>query len=321
MTSWIQAADGSLQESAQAASSLVSRLTSLDFWLGAPLRILVIISLGVLLHLFLRLVIRKVTDSIARGATSRVVPAQQKDQPQKQARRSKLARAWMTDSSQASIRQAQRAQTIGSVLRSISSLSITAITIVMIIAELGFNVAPVLASASVVGVALSFGAQSLVKDFLTGIFIVAEDQLGIGDWVTLGDQSGRVEAVGLRTTQVRDEKGTLWHVRNGEILKVGNSSQGWAQLLLDLALPADTDLDQQVPIILDACAQALTKPDIAPAVVGKTKYLGLESLDEDQLVIRLRITLAPAAQQRVEPRIRQELKKALKGQGLQLILR
>ncbi|MDO4898185.1 MAG: mechanosensitive ion channel, partial [Rothia sp. (in: high G+C Gram-positive bacteria)] len=176
-----------LADSAENAGNLLTRLTSLDFWLGAPLRILAIVVIGLIFHTVVHLVIRKVTASIARGTKSRVVDVSSQ----------KGAQRWKTDTALSSARQSQRAQTVGSVLRSVASIVIWTVMIVMIIAELGFNIAPVIASAGVVGVALSFGAQSLVKDFLSGIFIVAEDQLGIGDWVDLGEAAGEVEAVGL----------------------------------------------------------------------------------------------------------------------------
>lgn len=213
-----QATSTPLLESTEATVNFLARLTQLDFWLGVPLRILIILVLGLTIQMGLRLTIRKITDSIARGTRSRILGADAAGLPSTDligAQTQVLA-----------LRQAQRAKTVGSVLHSVASMVTWTVMIVMIIAEMGFNIAPVIASAGVVGVALSFGAQSLVKDFLSGIFIVAEDQLGIGDWVDLGEAQGRVEAVGLRTTQVRDQKGTLWHVRNGEILRVGNASQG-----------------------------------------------------------------------------------------------
>ena len=123
---------------------------------------------------------------------------------------------------------------MGSLLKSITSIVIFTIVGITAIAELGYPVGPLIASAGIVGVALGFGAQSLVKDFLSGIFMIFEDQYGVGDSVDLGEAGGTVEAVGLRVTRLRDVEGTVWYVRNGEILRVGNQSQNWARTVLDI---------------------------------------------------------------------------------------
>ena len=123
-------------------------------------------------------------------------------------------------------RRRERALTMGSVLKSIVGALIMGIAGIMILAELGVNIAPILTGAGILGVALGFGAQNFVKDFLAGIFMILEDQLGVGDVVDTGHAIGTVEAVGLRVTRLHDEQGTIWYVRNGEVLRVGNESQG-----------------------------------------------------------------------------------------------
>lgn len=123
-------------------------------------------------------------------------------------------------------RRRQRAETMGSVLRSIASFVIFTIVLIMVLGELGFDIGPLIASAGLVGAALGFGAQSLVKDFLSGGFLFFEDQYGVGDRIVVGDTEGVVEALTLRITRMRADDGTTWYVRNGEILKVGNVSQG-----------------------------------------------------------------------------------------------
>ncbi|MGL5828806.1 MAG: mechanosensitive ion channel family protein, partial [Angustibacter sp.] len=136
----------------------------------------------------------------------------------------------------ASDRLHQRAQTIGSVLRSLITVTVSLFALLLILAEFEINLGPLLASAGVAGVALGFGAQNLVRDFLSGLFIVFEDQYGVGDIVNLGEVSGTVEAISLRTTQLRDATGVTWYVRNGEILRVANLSQGWATAIVDLPM-------------------------------------------------------------------------------------
>ncbi len=122
-------------------------------------------------------------------------------------------------------RQAERARTIGTVFSSAFNAAIWIIAIGMILGEFGFNLGPVIASAGVIGVALGLGAQTIVRDVLSGIFMLVEDQYGVGDEIHVQEVEGKVEKVGLRITQVRDKKGVLWFLRNGEILVVGNKSK------------------------------------------------------------------------------------------------
>ena len=139
-------------------------------------------------------------------------------------------------------RRVQRAQTMGSLLKSIVTGVVFAVVAMMLIASSAYNIAPLIASAGILGVALGFGAQSLVKDFLSGIFMIFEDQYGVGDVVDLGEAAGTVEAVSLRVTRLRDVNGTVWYVRNGEILRVGNMSQNWARTVLDISVAYGEDL-------------------------------------------------------------------------------
>lgn len=298
----ISAADAS-----QEFSNIFESLTSVSFWLGTPFRILMIIVMALAVRGLLQIVIKQITNSVAKGTSIRIIP-------------SKTSRRWITDDAPSNSRQAQRAKTVGSVLRNVSSIVVWTVAIVMIISELGFNIAPVIASAGVVGVALSFGAQSLVKDFLSGIFIVAEDQLGIGDFVDLGEAIGEVEAVGLRVTQVRDSNGTLWHVRNGEILRVGNSSQGWARTNIDLPVPYDADVQTLSSTLLKAANKALADPDIKSSVVDEASFVGIEKLTGESLTLRFTVKTAPSEQWTVARTMRTALKKALDDQGIRVPL-
>jgi hypothetical protein len=140
------------------------------------------------------------------------------------------------------VRRERRTTALAALASSVLTVVIWTIAVMMILDQFGFALAPVLASAGIVGVAFGFGAQDLVKDFLSGVFILAEDQYGLGDTVDVGEASGVVEGVTLRSTRVRDVNGTLWHIPNGEIRRVGNQSQGWARSLLDVEVSYDTDL-------------------------------------------------------------------------------
>jgi small conductance mechanosensitive channel len=137
-------------------------------------------------------------------------------------------------------RRRQRAQTMASVLTSIVSVAVFSLVAVMVLGELGYDIGPLVASAGLVGVALGFGAQSLVKDFLSGIFLFFEDQYGVGDEVVVGETTGVVEALSLRVTRIRGEDDTIWYLRNGEILKVGNRSQRVNPAVPPIERPAST---------------------------------------------------------------------------------
>ena len=144
----------------------------------------------------------------------------------------------------ATTRRAQRSKTIGDLFKSIVTGVLVAIIGTMMLSELGVDIAPIIASAGIIGIALGFGAQSLVKDFLTGIFMIVEDQYGVGDVIDVGEAIGTVEAVTLRVTRLRDLNGTVWYVPNGEILRVGNMSQNWSRAVVDVAVAYSEDLNR-----------------------------------------------------------------------------
>lgn len=186
-----------------------------DWLIAKPLAILLIVVTGLVARWAINKLISRVVSRAAGGVF--VTPAA----------RLRNGRAAETNKhlALAAERRRQRADTMGSVLRSIAAFIIFAIVTIMTLSELGYNIGPLIASAGIVGLALGFGAQSLVKDFLSGIFMFFEDQYGVGDEVILGDNRGVVEALTLRVTRLRGEDGTVWYVRNGEILRVGNVSQ------------------------------------------------------------------------------------------------
>ncbi|HET6292546.1 MAG TPA: mechanosensitive ion channel domain-containing protein [Kribbella sp.] len=174
-----------------------------------PARILGLVIGFFVLRWLLHKLIRKLARRTGNGAVAGVLA------------KSKIGSQFV-EQTLASERRTQRAETIAGLLNSIVTIVLTAVLVVMVLAELGFNILPVVASASIIGVALGFGAQTLVKDFLAGIFMIFEDQYGVGDLIDMEKATGVVEAVGLRVTRLRGEDGTTWYVRNGEVLRVGN---------------------------------------------------------------------------------------------------
>jgi small conductance mechanosensitive channel len=251
-------------------------------WLVAkPLNIIAIVVVALLVRILLHRLIRRLTSS--RGGVPAILRPLRERAPQ-------------TLAALVSERRSQRARTIGSVLQSITSFVVFGIAAVLVLGDLGFNLTPIIASAGVVGVAVGFGAQNLVKDFLSGIFMLLEDQYGVGDVVDLGEASGTVEAVGLRVTTVRDYAGTVWYVRNGEIQRVGNSSQGFAVAVVDLPLHYTTDVNRALQLLTQVAEQATAEPPIADDVLEPPKVLGVQGLTTDNITLRLTVKVRPARQ-------------------------
>ena len=189
--------------------------------------------------------------------------------------------------------------------------------------ELGVNLGPLIAAAGIAGVALGFGAQSLVKDFLAGIFILVEDQYGVGDIIDIGEVSGTlvtgtVEGVSLRATRLRSTNGTVWHVPNGTILRVGNMSQQWARALLDVSVVYGSDLDQAQAVIKRAADELWQDPAWSDEVLEEPELWGVENLAPEGVTIRLVVKTQPAEQFRVLRELRARIKAALDAVGVDL---
>jgi len=208
-------------------------------------------------------------------------------------------------------RRRQRAYALGSILRSVSSAVILGIAGIYILGDLGLNLAPVLASAGVLGVAVGFGAQSLVRDFLSGIFMLVEDQYGIGDVIDVGAATGTVETVGLRVTRLRDINGVVWHVRNGAIDRIGNESQGWSRAVIDLPVEYDQDISRVREIIKQAAKAMWAEPTWQPIILEEPEVWGVQALSGSAIVMRLVAKTVPLKQWEVSRELRERLKTAL----------
>jgi len=208
-------------------------------------------------------------------------------------------------------RRNQRAATLGSVLKSAASITIFVIAFMLIISELQFDLAPFIAGTSIVGVALGFGAQNIVKDFLSGIFMLLEDQYGVGDVIDFEKATGTVEAVGLRCTRLRDVNGTVWYVRNGEVLRVGNKSQGFAQVVLDIPLDAWADVDRASQAMRDVSAQMAEEDEWSSVFLSTPEVQGVESMTRDETVIRLVAKVRPLEQWRTARELRRRIRDRL----------
>ena len=271
---------------------------------------------GLLVWIVARLVIRAVTRGIETGL------------PVSKRARKALARAHIevpVETAQerylADLRRQQRAGTIGAVLHSALAVVLIAVISVMALDIIGLPVAPLLASAGIVGVALGFGAQSLVKDLLAGIFMLIEDQYGVGDIADVGDASGVVEEVGLRVTRLRSLNGTVWFVPNGEIRRVGNMTKMWSRALIEVRLDFETDIDQAREAMLDALAAArAADPEVDEAILADPQVPGIEDFDYYGVVVRLMVNVSPTTQWTVMRAVRKQMRFIFAERGIRLAM-
>jgi small conductance mechanosensitive channel len=294
----------------------VSRLTGND-WLGAaadwliakPLVILVIVVLG----LVARWLARRVVNRLVERASVGVLPplAHGKEGLEQGPAAAAAARI-------AASRRRQRAETMGAVLMSVATFAIATIVVIMTISEFGVDIGPLIAGAGIVGLAIGFGAQSLVRDFLAGLLMLFEDQYGIGDVVDLGEANGTVEAVTLRITRLRDVNGTVWYVRNGEILRVGNMSQNWARTVLDVSVGYGEDLARVRRILEETCHEMWETPDFRELVMEEPEVWGVERIDRDAIVLRVAIKTVPLEQWTVARRLREQIKDRFDRDGIEI---
>jgi moderate conductance mechanosensitive channel len=248
------------------------------------------IVLIVLLAVVARVLLRRAIDRVVSGASAGQVRLPSRLRGRARERVEEIAAPLLSD------RRVQRASTIGSVLRSITSVVVLVVAAIMIMAEFGLNLAPVLASAGIVGVAIGFGAQNLVRDFLSGMFMLLEDQYGVGDVVDLGQAGGTVEAVGLRVTTVRDVHGTVWFVPNGAITRVGNKSQGYAVAVVDLPLAHQADITLAIEVAGREAERVAAGDGIAEQVLEPPKVLGVETVTLEAIILRVTAKVRPGQQ-------------------------
>lgn len=273
----------------------------LHWFLGVPLQIAIVIVVTVIVIGVLR---RVITRSVAKFAASG-------DQRGRDG-------GGKADSTLMKERRVQRSNAIGSLLVSTVTAIAVGIALLTILPLLGIDIAPLLTSAGVLGVALGFGAQNLVKDYLSGIFIVLEDQFGVGDTVELTGVIGTVEEVTLRVTRLRDLTGVVWYVRNGEILTVGNRSQGWTLAIADLPVAADTNLDQVRAVVDRVGEQMMNDPSLHDSLLAAPSFAGVESVSGEAVVVRVVARASAQDQTAVTRTLRERLKDAFDAEGIRI---
>ncbi|WP_192498706.1 mechanosensitive ion channel family protein [Ornithinimicrobium pratense] len=266
--------------------------------LGPPLRIVLILVGALLLRWLVNRAIRTVvTNAVARA-----------DQHER------TAGDRATEAS--SERRRQRALTMGSLLRSIATFVIASVAILTVMAELGLPLGPLLTSAGIGGIALGFGAQSLVKDFLSGIMMIIEDQYGVGDVIDTGEAIGTVEEVTLRVTRLRDATGVVWFIRNGEIVRIGNRSQGWAQATIDIQVAYDESPERVIGLLEEVVTGVHQDPMLAEKLLERPTVAGVESVTGGTMTIRIFAKCRPGEQFAVPRVVRERAKAAFDAAGV-----
>lgn len=214
------------------------------------------------------------------------------------------------------VRANMRTETIGGVLRSIATFAIWTLAFVSVLGVVGINLGPLIAGAGIAGVALGFGAQNLVRDFLSGIFMLLEDQYGLGDIVDTGEAVGTVEAITLRITRLRDVQGVVWHVPNGQINRIGNFSQQWSRALLDISVAYDTNIEHASEVIKRVADGMWRDRRWGPLVLDEPEVWGVESFGPSEILIRLVVKTAPTRQFEVSRELRRRLKDGFDAEGI-----
>jgi small conductance mechanosensitive channel len=285
-----------------------------DVVFAKPLEVAIILLVAAAVNWFVRRAITRFVGAMAGNPQ----PVRRAKRRLRRSRMASVLPSGVLDTGAMSLRAAARAETLGLVLRSVGSFFIWALAFVTILGQIGISLGPLIAGAGLAGVALGFGAQSLVKDFLAGIFILVEDQYGVGDIIDAGEATGTVEAVTLRSTKLRDVNGTVWHIPNGGILRVGNKSQQWARALLDIVVSYGSDLDRAQEVIKEVADGLWRDRAWTGDILEEPEVWGVEDLGPAGVTIRLVVKTQPARQFVVMRELRMRLKLGLDDAGVEM---
>ena len=291
--------------STEEAVSLLERLTA---WL---------LSSGI--RIVLLLVVATILVALTRWAISRLVRTMMSSSSALSSVTGAALRRDKREQRLAQERREQRASTLSTVATNIAVTVIAAVTIVMILSEVGVNVAPILASLGVVGLAAGIGAQSIIKDVIAGVLMLFEDLVAVGDYVDLEYAEGTVENINLRTTQVRAMDGVLWTVRNGEIIRIGNHQRGWSMATIVLDLESSADNDRATEIFRAIAEQMQADEEWGARIIGTEPTIhNIVAMDGNRLQRRVLIKVLPGAQWEVEREFRARVHAAFQKEGIAL---
>lgn len=284
-------------------------------WFGDRAGVFVSGLIHVVIVLLVAFVLRAIVGRVIEQLIKRMLSSRERLNSAKTKATSRIVQSAETPRNE---RQAQRAETITSVLKSVATFVILGVAFVTILSQIGINIGPILASAGVVGLAIGFGAQSLVQDFLSGIFMMTEDQYGVGDVVDVGDAVGTVETVTLRVTKIRDLNGGLWHVRNGEIMRVCNMNQDWANAVVELPLDYSVDMDEATDVIQSSIDEFSADPDVASRILERPDINGIVGIGNGAVTVRILVKTKPGEQWALGRELRGHLKHSFDTNGIKV---
>jgi small-conductance mechanosensitive channel len=267
-----------------------------SFLLSTPFKIVIIIMSALVLNRITRKGIRKLTDRLGKATADH-------------------GDSVVTERSVE--RAEQRANTSGSLLRSLSTAVIYGAALILMFEVFGISMIPIIASAGVLAIAIGFGAQSVVEDLLRGVFMLTEDQFGVGDRISVGAVNGYVERVTLRTTVIRDTQGTLWHVPNSEIDWVANEAQETSRATIEIGVSYTADIDEAMEVLQRAAEAAAADPAWQEHVTRPPEVSGVQELSDDAVNIRVIVWVDAGERRRFERHLRRQLKVALDNAGLE----
>lgn len=276
-------------------------------WFTSQIGVLVSGMVNIAIVVVVALVARAIVGRLIKQLVDRIVSSNQR-LAQAKGKAGRVVTSTADDVGDRRERQEQRARTIGSVLGSIASFVVFGVAFLMVLGEFGINLGPVLASAGVLGLAIGFGAQSLVQDFLSGLFMMTEDQFGVGDVVDVGDAVGTVESMTMRVTKIRDLDGNLWHVRNGEIMRVCNMNQDWANAVVEVPLDYSVDLGKATRVMESSLDDVAGDSEVGPQILGKPEVNGVVGIGNGAVTMRIIIKTRPGSQWAVGRAARAQLK-------------
>jgi small conductance mechanosensitive channel len=280
-------------------------LAESSLWIIKPTKIVLIIVLALIIRFILHRMVTRMTDRAGEGKIPTIL------RPLRERLPSSLTEATTLFPE----RRRQRAAAIGSVLRSFVTATVSTVAFLMILGELGISITPLIAGLGIVGAALGFGAQTLVKDLISGLFMLLEDQYGVGDVVDVGEVTGVVEGVGLRTITIRDAHGVIWYVRNGEIIRVGNKSQGHSVAIVDVPI-GFAGVQDAVDRLQEAADAMANDPDFADAFLDPPTVAGVESVTIDGATVRITAKTTNEAHLRVTRELRRRLAEVVETSGI-----
>jgi small-conductance mechanosensitive channel len=274
-----------------------------DTVLGSVVVVVVVLLLALLARWLWHRFVRRTTVTFTKSAVTRYLSGD-KESP--------LEREMAIE------RYRARAAAVSSLMMSVGTFVIAAVAVLFALGSIGINIAPLLASAGIAGIAIGFGAQTIVRDFLSGVFMILENQYGVGDVVTINGITGTVEDVGLRITTVRDFDGTVWYVTNGSVTELGNRSQGWSVAVVDVPVGHGADLEQAKSVLVSTVTELQQEDLWASRIMPDEPVVGVESIAATAVTIRIRLHTVHEQQVAVARELRVRAVKALEAANIPL---